>query len=235
MAYRCLIIDDEPIALDILRSFLDKLDHFEVAGAFQDPLEAFQALQKQPADLLFLDIQMPELSGLDLLRALQRPPAVILTTAHREFALEGFELDVVDYLLKPIAFDRFLRAIDKFLDRRRAVPSGTSEAPPDHLFVRADRKSVRIAFDDLLYIEGLKDYVRIITPAGQLLTKESIGQMEERLPAEHFIRIHRSYLVPAAKVSAFTHTEVEIGDRQLPVGRAYRQAFMKFMERHTQL
>ena len=235
MAYRCLIIDDEPIALDILRSFLAKLEDFEVAGAFQDPLEAFQFLKKQPVDLLFLDIQMPELSGLELLRALQRPPAVILTTAHREFALEGFELDVVDYLLKPIAFDRFLRAIDKFLDRRGAAPPETGEAPPDHLFVRADRKSVRIAFKDLLYIEGLKDYVRMITTSGQILTKESIGQMEERLPADQFIRIHRSYLVPAAKISAFTHTEVEVGDRQLPVGRAYRASFLEFMERSTRL
>lgn len=229
MPYRCYIIDDEPIAIDVIRAHLEKFDDFEVAGAFEDPVEAFEAQNREPADLLFLDIEMPELSGLELLRALRRPVDVILTTAHREFAVEGFELSVIDYLLKPIAFDRFLQAIDKFLEKQPPSSPKSHDSRPRYLTVRADRKSVRVNIGEIRYIEGLKDYVKIYTDEGRIVTKSSIGQIEERLPAEHFLRIHRSFIVNKERISAFTATDVEVGDQLIPIGRTYRRNFHKSM------
>ncbi len=225
----CYIIDDEPIAIGIIRHYLNKLGGFEVKGSFEDSLEAFQALKKEPVDLIFLDIQMPGLSGLEMLKALSRKPAVILTTAHREYALDGFELDVADYLLKPIEFQRFLKAIDKFLEREkmsRAVAAAPSEAS---ILVRANRKSIRVRLSDILYIEGLKDYVRIVLPEEKLLSKELIGDIEQRLPPEQFFRIHRSFIVPRDKIGAFTALDVEIGKYEIPIGRTYKEAFMKWI------
>ncbi len=230
--YSCYIVDDEPMAIQVIRHFLDKLDDFEVKGAYDEPVEAFMAIKKDPADLLFLDIQMPELSGLELLRALSPKPAVILTTAHREYALDGFELDVVDYLLKPIEFQRFLQAIDKFVQRQskaEATPA-PSTAEEAAIIVRANRKSVQIRLEDILYIEGLKDYVKIITPQETLLTKELIGDMEQRLPAKQFFRLHRSFIVHRSKIDAYTAQDVEIGEYEIPIGRTYKEAFREWME-----
>lgn len=225
----CYIIDDEPIAIGIIRHYLDKLDGFEVKGSFEDPLEAFQALKKEPVDLIFLDIQMPGLSGLEMLKALSHKPAVILTTAHREYALDGFELDVVDYLLKPIEFQRFLKAIDKFIERQNKVPPAALNPPEASILVRANRKSILVRLSDILYIEGLKDYVRIVLPGQSLLTKELIGDIEQRLPAGQFFRIHRSFIVPRDKIDAFTAMDVEIGKYEIPIGRTYKEAFMKWI------
>ncbi len=228
--HTCYIIDDEPIAIDIIRRYVDRLEGFEVRGTFEEPLEAFQALKKVPVGLIFLDIQMPGLSGLEMLRALTHKPAVILTTAHREYALEGFELDVVDYLLKPIEFQRFLKAIDKFLERQK--PSAGISHPSlagESILVRANRKSVRVRLSDILYIEGLKDYVKIILPGETLLTKELIGEIEQRLPPEAFFRVHRSFIVPRNKIDAFTALDVEIGKHEIPIGRTYKEAFMEWI------
>lgn len=222
--YRCYIVDDEPIAIDIIRHYLEKLPNFEVVGSFDDPLEAFLALKEQPVDLLFLDIQMPGLTGIDLLQTISNPPEVIFTTAYREYAFEGFELNVLDYLLKPIAFNRFLQAIDKFLLKKKketAVPAAKAETS-EVLTVRADRKTVRIKLSDILFIEGLKDYVKIILPDRQVVTKELISQMEKRLPSDQFVRVHRSYIIAKGKIDAFTATEVEIGQFEIPIGRKYR-------------
>lgn len=230
MAYHCYLIDDEPIAIDVIRAHLERLDQLEIAGTFQDPVKAFQAIRQEPVDLLFLDIEMPDLNGLELIRSLPDPPDVILTTAHREFALEGFELDVVDYLLKPIPFDRFLQAVGKFLDKHR-IPTASTSTVADHLFVRADRKSVRIDFNRILFVEGVKDYVKIVLDSRKILTKESIGKMAERLPADQFLRIHRSFIVNCNKITAYTATEVEIERRVLPIGRVFRKEFLEKMER----
>ena len=227
----CYIIDDEPIAIAIIRRYLNKLDDFEVKASFEEPLEAFQALKKEPVDLIFLDIQMPGLSGLEMLKALTHKPAVILTTAHRDYALEGFELDVTDYLLKPIEFQRFLKAIDKYLERQRPVPTAAVTPSEASILVRANRKSIRVRLSDILYIEGLKDYVKIILPQETLLTKELIGEIEQRLPSEQFSRIHRSFIVPRDKIDAFTAMDVEIGKYEIPIGRTYKEAFMKWIEK----
>ncbi|MCI4648248.1 LytTR family DNA-binding domain-containing protein [Phaeodactylibacter sp.] len=228
--YTCYIIDDEPIAIDIIRHYLSKLDEFVVIDSFEEPLEAFTALKQQPADLIFLDIQMPGLSGLELLKALSSKPAAILTTAHREYAVDGFELDVVDYLLKPIEFQRFLKAIDKFMERQLGKTATPGTSKDAYLLVRAERKSLRIRLRDIRYIEGLKDYVKIILPDRTILTKELIGTMEDRLPEDQFFRLHRSFIVPRDKIDAFTAMDVEIGGQEIPIGRTYKEAFKRWIQ-----
>jgi len=231
--YQCIIVDDEPIAIEILSAYLQRLEGFQVAATFTNPVKAFEALQTTPADLLFLDIQMPELTGIDLIRSLRRRPEVILTTAYREFALDGFDLDVADYLLKPVSFDRFLKAVDKFhfrVQNRRAgasqpLPAASEELP--HLFVRADRKNVKIQLHEILYLESLKDYVRIVTANGKFLTKETITHFENVLPAEQFLRVHRSFIVSKDKVSALSVDGLEIGKTVIPIGRMYKMGVEK--------
>ena len=233
MSYTCYIIDDEPIAIEIIESFLQRLDGFTVAGKFTNPVKAFEALQQQQVDLLFLDIQMPGLTGLEFLKSLHVKPEVILTTAYREFALEGFELDVADYLLKPVSFDRFLKAIGKFQARVRKteapvlpkIQTPQGEAP--HLFVRADRKNVKVLLDDILYLESLKDYVRIVTTQEKITTKETITHFEEVLPKERFLRVHRSFIVAKDKITAHSADGLDIGKTPIPVGRMYKLAVEK--------
>ena len=234
MHYTCFIIDDEPIAIEIIESYLLRLDGFTVSGKFTNPVKAFEALQAQTVDLLFLDIQMPGLTGLELLQSLRSKPEVILTTAYREFALEGFEFDVTDYLLKPVSFDRFLKAIGKFHTRVRppeaaALPriqATENEAP--HLFVRADRKNVKVLLDDILYVESLKDYVRIATAGqGKITTKETITHFEQALPGDRFLRVHRSFIVAKDKITAHSADGLDIGKVPIPVGRMYKMAVEK--------
>lgn len=222
--YHCYIVDDEPIAIDIIRHYLEKLPNFEVAGSFDDPLEAFLALKEKPVDLLFLDIQMPGLTGIDLLQTITNPPEVIFTTAYREYAFEGFELNVLDYLLKPIALNRFLQAIDKFLAKKKGLRPSTAPTKESQevIIVRADRKALRIKLSDILFVEGLKDYVKIILPDRQVVTKELISQIEKRLPPDQFVRVHRSFIIAREKIDAFTASEVEIGPYEIPIGRKYR-------------
>lgn len=230
--FQCYIVDDEPIAIDILVTYLQRLELYTVKGAFTNPVKAFEALRQESVDLLFLDIQMPELTGLELLKSLRRRPEVILTTAYREFALEGFELDAVDYLLKPISFDRFLKSLDKFQARigsRQTKAPGlqTNDDEPAHLFVRADRKNIKVYLHEILYLESLKDYVRIVTANSKILTKETLTHFEENLPAERFLRVHRSFLVARDKISAFSADGLEIGKAAIPVGRLYKLSVEK--------
>jgi DNA-binding LytR/AlgR family response regulator len=187
---------------------------------------------------MFLDIQMPKITGLEFLKTLQTPPKVIIVTAYREFAFEGFELDVVDYLLKPVSFERFLKAINKFnnldiittrshLDERK-VPKPDQE----YIWVRADRKNVKILIDDINYIEGLKDYVKIYVKNGLIISKMPMKNMEKMLPSEGFIRIHRSYLVPISKISAFNNEGIEIDSAVLPIGKMYKESVIRFLEEY---
>ena len=220
MKYSCYIIDDEPLAIRVIQEYVSKLDGFDLVGTSTDPVKGFEELRAHPVDLLFLDIEMPGLTGLDLLRALSKKPYVIVTTAYREYAVEGYELDLLDYLVKPIPFARFMKAIDRFVERH----AGRDEKADfdSHIFVRADRKSVRVNFSDILYIQGVKDYVKIVTSQGNILTQLSVGQIEEELPDEGFIRIHKSYIVSRSKVTAITNYDVELGSVEIPIGRTYR-------------
>jgi DNA-binding LytR/AlgR family response regulator len=232
---QCLIVDDEPPALDVLRTYLAMVPWLQLAGECSNALDAFQFLQRQEVDVLFLDIKMPQLSGVELVRSLKNPPQVIFTTAFREYAVDGFELNAVDYLLKPFSFDRFLRAVDKVSSLRQeggARPSSAPAASSRHeqgefLYFRADRKMVKVFLEDIQYVESLKDYVRIVTEEGQVVTKHSITSLEAMLPEGSFQRIHRSFIVSLEKVSSYTNSHVEVGKKELPIGKLYRHEVEK--------
>lgn len=226
----CLAVDDEPPALDVLKHYIASVSALELAGTCNNALDALSFLQDRSIDLLFLDIQMPQLLGTDLIRTLKNPPKVIFTTAFRKFALEGFELDAVDYLLKPISFERFLKAVNKVMNTSIIVPpvrlNNTTVIPKSDPFIcfRAERKMVKINFDEILFIESLRDYVRVVTASKALLTKQSISSLEETLPKELFIRIHRSFIIALNKIDSYTSDTVEIGKAKLPVSRMYKLA-----------
>ena len=228
---RCLIIDDEPIARRVLKNHLAKVEGFRVEGECSHALEGFSLLQRVAPDLLFLDIQMPQLNGLDFLRSLHRKPRVIIVSAHRDYALEGFELDVVDYLLKPVSFERFLKALDKFRQRLAeapTVPAPASEAAQS-LLIRADRKTVKLDLSTIAYIESMGDYLKVHTSAQTFLTKEKISTIEQKLPTQ-FLRIHRSFIINTRHLQAYTPEIAEVGGRELPISRSMRQQVLEVLE-----
>lgn len=238
MKIRCVIVDDEPLALDVLEAYIDKIDDLELVARVDNAIEAFNLLNREQIDLLFLDIQMPKLTGIELLKNISFPPKVIFTTAYRDYALEGYELDVMDYLLKPISFERFLRAVNKIYQIKTpaVVPapvitsfSDTNPIPytDSFIYLKSDKKMIKVLLKDILYIESLKDYVRVKTPYKSVTAYQRISYMEEKLPENKFLRIHRSYIVALDKVDAYSTPCVEIGEKEIPIGRNYRSAVMK--------
>lgn len=224
--YKCYIVDDEPLAINVIEQHLSRLGQFEICGTSTDPVEAFNQLKNLHPDLLFLDIEMPELSGLELIEAMETKPEVIITTAYRDYAVESFEHNVLDYLVKPIPFPRFLKAMDKFLQKKEGAET-MEPVSSTHLFVKADRKTIKVDLQDILYIEGVKDYVKIVLPDQKILTKVSIGNFQELLPPNQFLRIHKSFIVAKNKITAFTAHDVEIGKTEIPIGRVYKEQFLK--------
>ncbi|MEM6524209.1 MAG: LytTR family DNA-binding domain-containing protein [Bacteroidota bacterium] len=226
MKIKCLIVDDEPLAVEIIESYLDRLDDMEVIGKCNNALRAFEILQKEEVNLLFLDIQMPKLTGIDFLKTLKNPPKVILTTAYREYALEGYELDVLDYLLKPISFERFFKAVSKVYTKEDAGDSlGLASRPggeEPYIYLKADKRMVKVLLNDIRYIESLKDYVRLKTSGRDVITHQTISYFEEKLPEDQFIRIHRSFIVPIKKIESFSASAIEVPGKELPIGRMYK-------------
>lgn len=224
MKSKCIIVDDEPLAIDLLKNHLEQFEQVVVNAVFQKPLEAFEYLKTNQIDLLFIDIQMPTLTGLDFIRSLSDPPKVILTTAYREYALDGFELNVVDYLLKPITFERFLKAMDKYFEelkpKGQITPLGTEVETG--LYVRSEKKNVRIEFENILFIESAKDYINVNLTDKQVVSKEKLSQFEKLLP-DYFLRVHRSFIVNTHKITAFTNNDVEIDEFEIPIGGFYKQ------------
>lgn len=226
MKLRCLLVDDEPPALEVLESHIREVGHLELVAACGNALQAFNVLQQQPIDLMFLDIKMPKMLGTDFLRSLRYPPQVIFTTAYREYAYEGFELDAVDYLLKPVSLERFLKAVAKAskTDTPAPLPAEPAPVPDTFLYFRIDRKMVKVVLRDILYIEGLKDYVKIHTAAGPpLVVKQTINGMEEKLSESNFLRIHRSFIVALDKIRTYSARHIEVANQELPIGRLFRQ------------
>lgn len=221
MKTRCLIVDDEPLAIQLLEKHIAQLPFFEVVGTCGNAVNALEFLNHQSIDLLFLDIRMPQLTGLDLLKNLRRPPRTILTTAYREYALDGFELDVVDYLLKPVTFDRFFKAVEKYL-RTNTSPALISSSEPQFIYLKSGYKYFKIDLGDILYAESRKDYIRVVTRDRVIVAKYRLGDLEIELAEKGFLRIHRSYIVNLRQVTAFSAGELEIGKEQLPVGDSYR-------------
>lgn len=230
---KCLLVDDEPLAREILRRYIDDIATMELAAECANALQAFTVLQKEPIDLMFLDVRMPRMNGNEFLKSLRLPPKVIFTTAYPEYALEGYELDVVDYLLKPIPFDRFLKAVNKAFPNG-ALPEEKMEVKEKKkqafVYFRIDRKMKKVMLDDILYIESMKDYIKLFTSAGTLITKQSISSVEEMLPGKDFARVHRSYIVSLNNIKGFTSEVIEIGNSNIPIGKLYRSDAMRILQ-----
>jgi DNA-binding LytR/AlgR family response regulator len=232
----CLVVDDEQSAVDLLCAFIRKTPFLTLAGATTNPLEALSLLQAQPVDLLFLDIHMPQLSGLDLMRLLPGRTRVVLTTAYSEFAVQGFELEALDYLLKPIAFERFLKAAQKARPAAAPLPVAAPEAaaPADYIFVKTESKGkmTKVDFADIVYVEGLKNYVSIQTLDDRVVTLLNIKDLEERLPARHFMRVHKSYIVSLDKIRALDGNQIFLKGMNtfVPLGDTYRAAFFEALQ-----
>jgi DNA-binding LytR/AlgR family response regulator len=224
MELKCIVIDDEPLAIEVLESYISRIDKLSLSGTFNNAIKAFEYLQQHQVDLIFLDIQMPRLTGLEFVKTLTHPPKIIFTTAYREYALDGFELEAVDYLLKPIAFDRFLKAISKIVPETNVRTEPTIKFSDDDPFVyfKVDKKMIKIRLTDILYIESLKDYVKVVTPEKEIITHQQISYLEHKLPENQFIRVHRSFIAAIDKVEAFTATDIEMGKHHIPIGRNYK-------------
>ncbi len=233
--WNCLIVDDEPPAIKILRSYAEGLDYLAIIGTCNNAYQAIDILSNNKVDLLFLDINIPKLSGIQLLRTIQYPPKVIFTTAHKDYASEAFDLDAIDYLLKPVSLERFIKAVNKFrqVSTIEAEPYGNSRG---FLYFRTDRKMVKVFLDDITYIESFRDYIVIHRQNDtDLKVKYGISSVENMLPRNMFLRIHRSFIVSVSMVTAFTINDVEIGTKELPIGRSYPEVFKKLTSGNTVL
>lgn len=219
-----MIVDDEPLAIDVIENYLQRIEAKQITRC-GNAVEAFQLLQKRPVDCIFLDIEMPLLSGLDLLKSLKDPPAIIITTAYRDYAVEGFELEVTDYLVKPISFPRFMKALEKIVKTARPQATASKEDEPagkDHLFLKVDKKFIKVLVADILFIESLKDYVRVHTREGAYITYQSLTEITDKLPADEFARVHRSYTIALGKITGIDGNCVDIGGKLIPVSRENR-------------
>jgi len=231
---QCMIVDDEPPAREIISRYIQQLPMLALAGECGNALQALVVLQQVKIDLLFLDIRMPQLNGNDFLKTIKNPPRVIFTTAYPDYAIEGYELDVLDYLLKPIHFDRFVKAVNKAMEVSQ-VKSGEKIHPAadsltqaaSFVYFRSDRKMVKVMLDDILFIESMKDYVKVVTVLGQVVSKQSISSVEAMLPENKFIRTHRSFIIASGKIHSYTNELVEINKMEIPIGKLYRNSVLK--------
>jgi two-component system LytT family response regulator len=235
---RCLVVDDEPLALHILEDYISKIPFLTLVKSTTNPIEALSLVQNGEVDLVFLDVQMPELTGIQFLKIANGKVKVILTTAYSQYALEGYELDVVDYLLKPIAFDRFYKSVQKAqgIINPSTAPVAVKEEPTqkdllsDFIFVKTEHKIQKVYLHDILFIEGLKDYISIFTSTERIITLQIMKKMEDALPEKHFIRVHKSYIVALNKIDSIERSRIWIKDKIIPVGDTYRDQFFKIIE-----
>ena len=223
----CVIIDDEPLAREVLAGYMDQLDHVKLVGSFSNAFDAQGFLTDNTVDALFLDIEMPEMSGIDLLKSLPNPPITVFTTAFRDYAFEGYELGVIDFLLKPVSYARFLVSLEKIKDflSLKADDAGIemSSDEPEFIFVKSGVQKIRLLFDDVTHIQGLKDYAIIHTATDKIVTKGSVKSMQELFPESQFIRVHKSFMVSRDKIRRIEKNRIIIGDHQIPIGRNYKE------------
>ncbi len=240
-----IIVDDEPLAQDVLETYIEKMPELNLVQKCNNAFEANEALKNGDIDLMFLDIQMPQVTGVDFLKALKNPPLVIFTTAYSNYAIEGFELNALDYMLKPISMERFMKAVNKAMDQlelqhREKSPAAAAhheaDGKTDFIFVKADKKLVKVNFEEILYIEGLKDYVIIRTDKGRIITLQTMKSLEDKLPLSQFKRIHRSYIVNISKINAIVGNMVEVIEKNvakhLPVGKNYRDELLEIINKN---
>lgn len=230
--YNCIIVEDEPLAAEILQDYIGQIPFLNLIAVCEDAIYAMEVLQKEKIDLMFLDIHLPKLKAFDFIKTLKNPPHIIITTAYHEYALQGYEYNVVDYLMKPIEFGHFLRAVNKIKlpSELRIEKAVETDKNRKYLFFNVGKKKVRVYLDEILYIESIKEYIQVVTLQKTILTKYQLSQVEELLPGSHFIRIHRSFIVAKNKIEAFTATDVEINSKQLPIGRSYKEWVQSIME-----
>lgn len=241
---KVLIVDDEPLALDVLETYINQMPELRLVKRCSNAVEANEALKQHEIDLMFLDIQMPQLTGIDFVKTLTHPPMVVFTTAFPNYAIQGFDLNALDYLLKPISLDRFMKAVNKAIDhadlnqKESAAPAPTAPAGEalDFFFVKADKKLVKVNFDDIIYIEGLKDYVIIRLLNTRVITLQTMKSLEDRLPSNRFRRIHRSYIVALDKIMAIEGNMIEVQEKDkakmLPIGKNYRDELLELIEQN---
>lgn len=230
----CIVVDDEPLAIELLENHIQQFAQLELVATCWNAIEAFEIVKQTAVDIIFLDIQMPGLSGIQFVRSLQNPPAIIFTTAYREYAVESYELDVIDYLLKPITMDRFFKSITKYFDKVGSAVihkeiSAIASLDEDHIYVNTNRKCVKIIFKNVLYVESIKDYVRIHLIDRNISTKGKISVFEQKVPS-YFMRVHRSYIVNMRKITSYTKQDIEIGTAEIPIGISYKKEVMKMLQ-----
>ncbi|MFM8851449.1 MAG: LytR/AlgR family response regulator transcription factor [Cytophagales bacterium] len=225
---RCVIVDDEPLALDIIETYLQQIKDTQVLARFTDAVEAFTYLQHTPVDLVFLDLNMPVLNGMELLKNFSQRPAIIVTTAYRDFAVESFELDVLDYLVKPFSFPRFLKAVNKLVTPKLSnnIELTEKKPMPENLWLKVDKKMVSIAPRDIYYVQSLKDYVRVVTVNQKMIIYHTLQALMDKLPADEFLRIHKSYAVQIAKIESIEGNAIRIQNAILPIGRNFRSSLI---------
>ncbi|GAB4001988.1 LytTR family DNA-binding domain-containing protein [Spirosoma daeguense] len=236
MAIRCFVLDDEPLATDLLKEYISRLPDLDLLGVSNSPTQALRMLQHTPVDVVFLDIQMPRLTGFDLLRPLGYRPKVIFTTAFREYALDSYEFDVLDFLVKPISFERFLQSVGKIYRFSPTMPLVSETPEPvktgkDYQYFKVNKEMVKLFLDDILWIEGLKDYVKIHTVSGTLVSYLRISYLEEKLPPDRFARIHKSFIVALNHIQAVSATYIRINNEEIPIGRIYKAKFDEVIQR----
>ncbi|MCE7069416.1 MULTISPECIES: LytR/AlgR family response regulator transcription factor [Dyadobacter] len=226
---KAILVDDEPHAIEVLDNYLRNFSEIEIVARCQDAIQAFQVLRQREVDLMFLDVKMPGLTGTELLRSLKTPPKVVFTTAYQDYAVEGFDLNAVDYLLKPIPFERFLRAMDKVFTSLNVTNQSVSIAQKAtvsnqdvFLYLKVDRKMVKVNVNDIFWVESLRDYIKVVLKDKVLITKQKISLLEELLPEDSFIRVHRSFIVAVDKVESYHAHKIEIAGKELPIGRNFR-------------
>jgi DNA-binding LytR/AlgR family response regulator len=243
---KVLIVDDEPLALDVLETYISQMPDLQLVKRCSNAVEANEALKNHDIDLMFLDIQMPQLTGIDFVKTLSHPPMIVFTTAYPNYAIQGFDLNALDYLLKPISLDRFMKAVNKAVDHaemsHRDAPTAVRETPPpmedslDFFFVKADKKLVKVNFEDIVYIEGLKDYVIIRLANTRVITLQTMKSLEDRLPQNRFRRIHRSFIVSLDKIMAIEGNMIEVPEKDkakmLPIGKNYRDELLDLIEKN---
>src|SRR5688572_17115954 len=235
---KCLVVDDEPLARTLMESYIGRTEELTLVKSCSDAVEALRILKQVQVDLVFLDIQMPQVTGIDLIKSLNERPKVILTTAYREYAAEAYDLDVIDYLVKPVTFERFLKGVSKI--HQQAMPSSEENTlvksyDESYIYFREDREMVKVFLKDILYIESLRDYVKVKTASTQIITHQKISVLEQKLPEKEFVRIHRSFIVAIGKVSSFTATTVKTGEIEIPFGRNYKQQALKILNKNNAL
>nr|MDA3779397.1 LytTR family DNA-binding domain-containing protein [Bacteroidales bacterium] len=228
MKLKCVIVDDEQLSINILENHISKVPNIEVVATFNSALPLYSLLQGKDIDLLFLDIEMPKLSGIDFLKSINNPPQIIITTANKNYAIEGFELNVSDYLIKPISFQRLLKSVNRIFDTKKQISDNSTTN--EHIYLNENKKMIKIKLNNILYLESIKDYVKVVTNRKVVTTKQKLNYFETLLNSSKFIRIHRSFIIAKNKIDAYSTSKIEINQTAFPIGRKYKDSVLRMLK-----